>query len=110
MSKRRHDGQAAVEVVGVALALGIALLVGWQALVAAHTWQAAQSAARSAARAGSVGAPVARAALTVLPDRLAKRARVHTGSGTIEVRVAIPSVVPWIDSLGSVSGAAGVVR
>lgn len=98
----------------MALALAVALLVGWQALVAAHTWQAAQSAARSAARAGSVGAPVARAALTVLPDRLATRARVRmlrgAGAATVEVRIAIPSVVPWIDSLGSVSGAAAVAR
>ena len=112
MSRHRQHGQASVEILGLAVALGIALLIGWQVLLAAHTWQAAQSAARTAARAGSVGAPVRRAALAVLPDRLAARARVrevaHGPARTVEVRIAIPSVLPFVVTFGAVSGEAEV--
>jgi len=83
------------------------VLLGWQAIVAAHTWQTAQSAARTAARAGQVGAPVERAALAVLPDRLARRARISTrtdrdGVRHVRVRLRIPAVVPWVGQIGSV--------
>lgn len=79
--------------VGVAFALAIVAFVGWQAITAASVWQTAQSAARSGARAGLVGSQVQRAALTVLPDRLAERARVGRGPGGA-VRVTVP--VPWL--------------
>lgn len=89
--------------------MGIALvvLVGWQAIVAAHTWQTAQSAVRVAARAGQVGAPVKRAALTVLPARLAKRAQITqitsaTGASHVRVQLTIPAVLPWVGGLGTV--------
>jgi hypothetical protein len=97
MGNARQRGQAGIELVGVALALMLVALAGWQAILAAYAWQTAQSAARSGARAGSVGAPVERAALTVMPDRLAGRARVATvaaGEGATAVRVSVP--VPWI--------------
>jgi len=102
-----QNGQAAVETIGVVMGLALLVLIGWQAIVAAHTWQTVQSAARTAARAGSVGAPVERAALAVLPDRLARRAAVTRSTGTdgsdrVRVRVPIPSVLPWIRSLGAV--------
>ena len=75
---RRECGQAAVEMVGVAIVLGVLTLVGWQAVLAAYAWQTAQGAARTAARAGSVGAPVERAALAALPGHLARRATVRS--------------------------------
>lgn len=100
-------GQAAVETIGVAMGLALLVLIGWQAIVAAHTWQTAQSAARVAARAGSVRAPVERAALAVLPDRLARRASITQvtgpdGRSRVRVQVLIPSVLPWLGSLGTV--------
>lgn len=98
MGRERQRGQAGVETVGVAAALVLVTFAGWQAILAAHAWQSAQSAARSAARAGSVGAPVERAALTVLPDRLAERATVTIRSGpgprrAVRVGVPVPSVL-----------------
>lgn len=108
MRRTGQRGQAAVETIGVAIGLTMLVLLGWQAIVAAGTWQTAQSAARSAARAGQVGAPVERAALAVLPDRLAKRAHVttrtgHDGVERVRVRLVIPSVVPWVGRIGSVT-------
>ena len=99
---------------GVAAALGFLTLVGWQAVVAAYTWQTAQSAARTAARAGMVGAPVERAALAVLPDRLATRATVSTltdSSGRVRVRVRlpIPRVLPGRGTMGEVAAEAPVI-
>lgn len=101
--------------VGVAIVLGFLTLVGWQAVVAAYTWQTAQSAARTAARAGSVGAPVERAALAVLPDRLATRATVVTvtdpaGRVRVRVRVPVPRVLSGRGTMGTVGGEAAVTR
>jgi Flp pilus assembly protein TadG len=115
MRRERQRGQAAVEVVAVAVALGFLLLVGWQAVVAAYTWQTAQSAARTAARAGSVGAPVERAALAVLPNRLATRAKVvivtdRAGRIRVRVRLSIPRVLSGRGTMGTVDGEAAVVR
>lgn len=115
MRRERQRGQAAVETVGVAVALAFLTLVGWQAVVAAYTWQTAQSAARTAARAGSVGAPVEQAALAVLPRRLATRATVETiggaaGQARIRVRLAIPRIIPGRGAIGTVAGEAPVGR
>jgi pilus assembly protein CpaE len=113
MRRGHQRGQAAVETIGVAIALAFLTLVGWQAVVAAYTWQTVQSAARTAARAGSVGAPVERAALAVLPDRLATRATVATlrdqsGHVRIRVRVPIPRVLFGRGGMGTVTGEAPV--
>jgi len=113
--RRRERGQASVEVLGVAIAVGFLALVGWQAVLAAYAWQTAQGAARTAARAGSVGAPVERAALAVLPDRLATRANVtlvtdRSGTVRVRVRVPIPRVLSGRGSFGTVDGVATVAR
>jgi hypothetical protein len=114
--RRRECGQAAVELLGVAIVLGVLTLVGWQAVLAAHAWQTAQAAARTAARARLVGAPVERAALAALPGHLAGRATVTTGDGSadgssrVRVSVAIPRVLPGRGSFGVVSGDAAVGR
>jgi hypothetical protein len=115
MRRERQRGQAAVELVGVAVVLGFLTLVGWQAVVAAYAWQTAQSAARTAARAGSVGAPVERAALAVLPDRLATRATVvlvtdRRGRVRVRVQVPIPRVMSGRGSMGTVAGEADVTQ
>lgn len=98
MRYERQRGQAMVEVVAVALSMAFVTLVGWQAVVAAYAWQTAQGAARTAARAGLVGAPVERAALAVLPDHLATRAKVTqptTREGAhVRVSLRVPRVIP----------------
>lgn len=84
--------------VGVVIALAFVSLIGWQAVVAAHVWQAAHASARTAARAGLVGAPVKQAALTVLPDYLATRATVSV-TGTADARrVRVALLVPRVVS------------
>lgn len=98
MGRDRQSGQAAVETIAVAGVLALVSLAGWQVVLAAHAWQTAHAAARVAARAGMVGAPVERAALTVLPGRLATRATVTrvdrgSGAGAIRVSVEIPAVL-----------------
>jgi hypothetical protein len=108
--RRRECGQAAVEVLGVAIVLGVLTLVGWQAVLAAHAWQTAQAAARTAARARLVGAPVERAALAALPGHLARRATVMTGVARVRVSVVVPRVLPGRGSFGVVSGDAAVGR
>jgi hypothetical protein len=117
MGRRRRceGGQAAVEVLGVALVLGVLTLVGWQAVLAAHAWQTAQAAARTAARARLVGAPAERAALAALPGHLAGRATVATGGlpaggSRVRVSVAVPRVLPGRGSFGVVAGDAAVGR
>lgn len=113
MRAEHQRGQAAVELLGVACALMIALMLAWQLIVAAQAWQAAQSAARSGARAGSVDGPVARAARAVLPADLAGRARVErvsrNGRDLVRVRIRIPRVLPFGPDLGLVDAEAEVV-
>lgn len=111
MRAEHQRGQAAVEMVGVACALGVALMLAWQLVVAAQAWQAAQSSARTAARAGAVGAPIVRAARTVLPPALAEGMRVDRltegGRDVVHVRIRVPRVVPmwpdtWVDATSRV--------
>ena len=99
----------------MAIVLGVLTLVGWQAVLAAHAWQTAQAAARTAARARLVGAPVERAALAALPGHLAGRATVigeggSPGAGRVRVSVVVPRVLPGGGSFGVVSGDAAVGR
>ena len=99
----------------MAIVLGVLTLAGWQAVLAAHAWQTAQAAARTAARARLVGAPVERAALAALPGHLARRATVITRGGSVgeervRVSVVVPRVLPGRGSFGVVSGDAGVGR
>lgn len=103
-----QSGQAGVETLGVAAALIVAALAGWQVVVGAYAWQTAQSAARSAARAAQVGAPVRGAALTVMPRSLAMRARVvRWAGGETRVVVAMPEVLPGLGGRATVTGSAG---
>ncbi len=99
----------------MAIVLGVLTLVGWQAVLAAHAWQTTQAAARTAARARLVGAPVERAALAALPDHLARRATVITGRGSagparVRVSVDVPRVLPGRGSFGVVSADAALGR
>lgn len=99
----------------MAVVLGVLTLVGWQAVLAAHAWQTAQAAARTAARARLVGAPVERAALAALPGRLARRATITTAGGStgpsrVRVSVVIPRVLPGRGSFGVVTGDAALGR
>ncbi len=82
-------------------ALVLVALIGWQVVVAAHTWTVAGGAARAGARANEVGAPYERAARGSLPAGAARRADIAARTartGTVRVRVELPvrRVPAWI--------------
>ncbi|HEV8155863.1 MAG TPA: TadE/TadG family type IV pilus assembly protein, partial [Gaiellales bacterium] len=73
----------------LALTLGCwqALLVGWTAISAEH-------AARAAARARLIGAPVQPAAAGAVPGAMRGAMQVRTSDGSVSVRVSVPRVIP----------------
>jgi pilus assembly protein CpaE len=103
---RSQSGQAAAELVAL-LPLAALLVAGaWQLALAGHAVWAAGSAARAGARAAAVGTDPRAAARDALPDRLARRLRVHDeGGGTIAVTLPVPRVL-GLPVLGHVSATA----
>lgn len=100
----RQAGQSTVELVALLPALVLVVLIGWQVVVAAHTWTVAGGAARAGARAQEVGAPYERAARGVLPTGAARRAEVAARAaraGTVRVRVELPvrRVLGWVPTV-----------
>jgi hypothetical protein len=102
---RTDSGQASVELLALLPALGLAIALAWQALVAGETWWLATVAAREAARAAAIdGGDPARAASAALPSPFAAGARVRvTRDGVATVRLPIPAVVGGV-ALGSATG------
>ncbi|MEI6792084.1 MAG: pilus assembly protein [Actinomycetes bacterium] len=98
---RGASGQSTVELVAL-LPLIAALTIGaWQAVVIGQSWWLAGVAARAAQRAQIVGRDPQRAARRALPPGARGRLVVLSGtSGSLTVRLAVPSVVGQI-SLGS---------
>ena len=103
---RKHSterGQASVELAALLPLIVVAVALGWQALLAAHTLWCAAGAARSAARAAAIGADAAEAADAALPRSLERHARVSVSApGEVTVRLPIPRIVPGLD-LGTVT-------
>lgn len=82
-----------MELVALLPALVLLALIGWQAVVAAHTWTVAGGAARAGARAQEVGAPYERAARGLLPATAARHAHIAartSRTGVVRVRVELP--------------------
>ena len=100
MSGRANErGQASVDLVATIPGLLLLALVAIQlALVGYGLWSAAV-AARTGARADYVGADAKAAALGTLPAPLRGDTRVQTDENGVEVRVAVPSLVPGMGSL-----------
>jgi hypothetical protein len=99
-----EDGQATVELVALLPALGLVLLVAWQAIVAGEARWLAGGAAREAARAAALGDDPAAAARRAVP-----RGRYRSGltvaterGGGVRVRLSIPPVLDGV-RLGSVT-------
>lgn len=82
-----------MELVALLPALVLVALIGWQVVVAAHTWTVAGGAARAGARAHEVGAPYEPAARELLPATAARRADIvarTARTGVVRVRVELP--------------------
>lgn len=90
---RTENGQATVELIGIAPALILAGALAWQLVLVGHTAWLAAHAARAAARAQLVGADPRAAARSALPATLERGLEVRsTDRGAVRVRVPVPLV------------------
>ena len=91
---RGTRGQASVETVLLLPLLALIALAAWQGLVAAWALVSVQDAAHAGARAAMVGEPVRAVVARALPARLRSGMVVVRRSGSVTVRVQMPSIVP----------------
>lgn len=94
----REEGTASVELIAVVPFLLLTVLVAAQIAIAGQALWSAGVAARAGARAALVGGDPAAAARRALPPSLRSGARVDDSSG-VEVRVAIPRLLPGLPRL-----------
>lgn len=107
---RAEAGQAAVETMGTT---GIIILVAlglWQAVLAGYTYILSGHAAREGARQVAVGRPAESRAREDLPSGWHDSLRVKEGSRSVEVSLAVPALIPGVDTPVRVSASAGTVR
>jgi hypothetical protein len=94
----REEGTASVELIAVVPFLLLAALVAAQIALAGQAFWSAGIAARAGARAALVGGDAVAVARRALPPSLRRDARVDD-SGGVEVRVAIPRLLPGLPRL-----------
>lgn len=92
--RRGEDGTSALEVVGVAPLVLVAILALLYVAFAVHGITAAQTAARQAARAYSLGQDPAAAAEAALPGWFAAEVSTFGPGYGVRVRLDLPDVVP----------------
>ena len=90
----RSRGQASIETALLLPALLALTLACWQALLVGWTAISAEHAARVAARARLVGAPLQPAAASALPGAMRGDLQVIASDGAVSVRVSVPRVIP----------------
>ena len=90
----RSRGQASIETALLLPALLVLTLACWQALLVGWTAISAEHAARVAARARLVGAPLQPAAASALPGAMRGDLQVIASDGAVSVRVSVPRVIP----------------
>jgi len=89
----RSRGQASIETALLLPALLALTLACWQALLVGWTKISVEHAARAAARARLVGAPVQPAAASALPGAMRGGLQVIASDGAVSVRVSVPRVI-----------------
>jgi hypothetical protein len=94
----REEGTASVELIAVIPFLLLAVLVAAQIALAGQALWSAGVAARAGARASLVGGDATASARRALPPALRSGARVDDSDG-VEVRVAIPHLIPGLPVL-----------
>lgn len=92
--RRSEQGTSALEVAGVAPLVLVAVLALLYAAFAVHGVSAAQTAARQAARAYSLGQDPAAAAEAALPGWFAAEVSTFGPGYGVRVRLDLPDVVP----------------
>ena len=105
-SRRREDGQAAVELVALLPLVALLAAGAWQLAVAGHAAWSADAAARAAARAVATGGDARAAARASLPGRLEEGMRVRASAdGDVRVVLRIPAAL-GLRVVGTVSASA----
>jgi len=107
---RAEAGQVAVETAGTTVIILIVALGLWQAVLAGYTYILSGHAAREGARQVAVGRPAEARAREDLPRGWQQSLRVDEGRDSVEVSLAVPALVPGIDTPLRVSTSAGTVR
>ncbi|MEX0973116.1 MAG: TadE/TadG family type IV pilus assembly protein [Solirubrobacterales bacterium] len=97
-SRRREDGTASVELIGVVPFLLLAILVAAQIGLAGYALWSAGSAARAGARAALIGREADVVARRALPDSMRASAAI-TDDTDITVQVEVPRLVPGMPRL-----------
>lgn len=109
ISLRAEAGQVAAEAAGMAgIVMMIALLL-WQAVLAGYTFVLAGHAAREGARQFAVGEPAEAAAREDLPKAWREGMRVKQGDRYVDVSLAVPALVPGLDTPARVETRAGTI-
>jgi pilus assembly protein CpaE len=104
-------GSASLELVTILPLTLLILLLCWQVAIYGMAAVVVGHAATAAARAASVGADPAAAALGSLPSGFANRVSVSSGGSTVTVAFDVPLVAPGVASLPvRVSSTEGVIR
>jgi hypothetical protein len=100
-----EEGTASVELIAVIPFLALAVLVAAQIALAGQALWSAGVAARAGARAAVVGGDAERTARRALPASMRAEAKVE-GSDEVEVRVAVPRLLPALPRVmvGATSG------
>ena len=108
--RSREQGQSAVELLALLPVLVFLTVLVWQAVLFIVTWQHVAGAARAGARAAAVGAPPAEAAARVLGRRPASVEGSEPGARAVRVTARVPSVLPGVHDLGTVTARFEVMR
>ncbi len=94
LARAPEKGQASVELVAMLPFVLLAGLLAWQLMLAGHTLWLCAAAARTAARAETVGGRTERAARSALPEALERDLKVSTPArGGVRVSVRVPLIV-----------------
>jgi pilus assembly protein CpaE len=94
---------------GMTFFILILALTMWQMVLAGYTYILAGHAAREGARELAVGNDVESAALADLPGSFKDVADVSQGSDWVEVDIAMPMLVPGVDSPVHIAVKAGTI-
>jgi pilus assembly protein CpaE len=109
LSLRAEAGQVAVETVGLAAVLLVVALLLWEAVLAGYTFVLAGHASREGARQFAVGREAEPAARADLPRAWREGMQVKKGENYVEVSLAVPAIVPGLESPARLTTRSGTV-
>lgn len=108
--KRRDEGQAAIETMGMTFVIGLVVLLLWQMVLIGTTFVLAGNSAREGARELAVGGPVQQAATSALPPGWRRDVTVTPSSSQVRVTLGVPMLLPGGFTPWRITVSAGTVR